>query len=57
MSHGFGGRPERDHEFREIGSPTGRLLNNTDFADAYVGMPRMSNIPIAVEPLSAPAAL
>ena len=35
-------------EYREIGSPTGRLLDNTDFADPFVGMPRMSNIPIRV---------
>jgi anaerobic selenocysteine-containing dehydrogenase len=50
MAHGFGGAPDRDGEFRQIGSPTGRLLDNTDFADPYVGMPRISNIPVRVVP-------
>jgi hypothetical protein len=48
MSHGFGGRPERDHEYRSIGSCTSRLLDNADLADPYVGMPRFSNIPVSV---------
>jgi anaerobic selenocysteine-containing dehydrogenase len=48
MTHGFGGAPDRDDEFRVIGSPTSRLLDNWDFVDPYVGMPRMGNIPVAV---------
>jgi anaerobic selenocysteine-containing dehydrogenase len=48
MTHGFGGAPERDEEFRVIGSPTSRLLDNWDFVDPYVGMPRMGNVPVAV---------
>jgi anaerobic selenocysteine-containing dehydrogenase len=52
MAHGFGDSSERDDEFREIGSPTGRLLDGWDFADPYVGMPRMSNIPVAIRPLA-----
>jgi anaerobic selenocysteine-containing dehydrogenase len=48
MTHGFGDAPDRDEEFREIGSSTSRLMDNLDFADRYVGMPRMSNIPVAV---------
>jgi anaerobic selenocysteine-containing dehydrogenase len=49
MTHNYGDAPERDDEFLEIGSPTGRLLDNTDFADPYIGMPRMGNIPVAVQ--------
>ncbi|MGE3448413.1 MAG: molybdopterin-dependent oxidoreductase [Microbacteriaceae bacterium] len=49
MAHGFGDAPDRDDEFRRIGSATGRLLDGSDFADRYVGMPRMSNIAVTVE--------
>jgi len=49
MAHGFGDAPETDERYREIGSPTGRLLDNWDVADRFVGMPRMSNIPVAIE--------
>lgn len=52
MAHGFGDGPEWDDHFREIGSPTGRLLDNSDIADRYVGMPRISNIPVSVRPLA-----
>lgn len=48
MAHGFGDVPETDGQYRAIGSPTGRLLDNWDVADRYVGMPRMSNIPVSV---------
>jgi anaerobic selenocysteine-containing dehydrogenase len=50
MTHGFGGAPDRDGEFRQIGAPTGRLLDNEEFADPYVGMPRIGNIPVSVSP-------
>nr|MDT0666320.1 molybdopterin dinucleotide binding domain-containing protein [Micromonospora sp. DSM 115978] len=50
MSHGFGMGPERDDEYESIGSSTGRLLQISDLADPYIGMPRMSNIPIRVTP-------
>jgi anaerobic selenocysteine-containing dehydrogenase len=48
MTHGYGATPDRDDEFRTIGSPTSRLVDGSDFADRYVGMPRMSNIPVRV---------
>jgi anaerobic selenocysteine-containing dehydrogenase len=51
MTHGFGDAPDRDSEFRQIGAPTGRLLDNEDLADPYVGMPRIGNIPVAVTPI------
>jgi anaerobic selenocysteine-containing dehydrogenase len=52
MSHGFGDVPDRDHEFRTLGSSTARLVDGSDFADRYVGMPRMSNIPVRVTALA-----
>jgi hypothetical protein len=47
MAYGFGDQPHRDGEFREIGSPIGRLLDRSDVVDPIVWMPRMSDIPIA----------
>jgi hypothetical protein len=51
MAHGFGGLPGDDHRFREVGSNTGRLLNTEVDFDRFTGMPRMGNVPVAVEPL------
>jgi anaerobic selenocysteine-containing dehydrogenase len=42
MSYGFGGHPDRDREFRAIGSSPARLLDGGDVADAYSGMPRIN---------------
>jgi anaerobic selenocysteine-containing dehydrogenase len=50
MAHGFGAGPERDSEFRTIGSPTSRLVDGSDIADQYAFMPRLSNIPVRVVP-------
>jgi anaerobic selenocysteine-containing dehydrogenase len=49
MSHAFGDAPERDAEYREIGSTTGRLVDNTSEFDPYTGIPRMSAIPVSIE--------
>jgi anaerobic selenocysteine-containing dehydrogenase len=43
---GFGDAPERDGELREIGTAVGRLLDGSDIADPYVGMPRIGNIEV-----------
>lgn len=51
IAHGFGDSPERDDDFRDIGSAVGRLLDGTDFVDRITGQARMSNIPIAVTAL------
>lgn len=48
MTHAFGDAPEHDHEFRTIGSNTGRLLTVDKYMQPYTGQPRMSNVPIAV---------
>jgi len=49
MSHAFGDAPERDGEFREIGSTTGRLVDGEREFDRFTGIPRMSAIPVSVE--------
>jgi anaerobic selenocysteine-containing dehydrogenase len=52
MTHCYGDTPERDDEFRLIGSPTNRLLDSEDFTDPYIGMPRIGAVPVAVRPLN-----
>jgi anaerobic selenocysteine-containing dehydrogenase len=47
---GFGGGPDRDDEFREIGSSPGRLLDGADLADPYAGMPRTGDIAVTISP-------
>jgi len=46
MAHAFGDGPDRDAEFREIGSCTSRLLFDDVGVERYTGQPRMSNIPV-----------
>jgi anaerobic selenocysteine-containing dehydrogenase len=48
MSHCFGDAPEHDSDVREIGSNTGRLINNERDFDPHTGIPRMSAIPVAI---------
>jgi anaerobic selenocysteine-containing dehydrogenase len=49
MSHAFGDAPDRDADFLQIGSNTGRLVDAARDFDPYSGIPRMSAIPVAVE--------
>ena len=49
MAFGFGGAPNRDEEFRRIGTSPGRLLDGGDLADRYVGMPRMGGVEVRVQ--------
>lgn len=49
MAHAFGDAPDRDSEFKDIGSTTGRLISCTEDYDAYSGIPRMSSIAVNVE--------
>lgn len=49
MSHAFGDAPDRDREYREIGSTTGRLVDGEREFDPYTGIPRMSAIPVSIE--------
>ena len=57
MAHCFGdaGGPddETDERIREIGSNTGRLVDNEGVFDPHTGIPRMSAIPVAIRPASA----
>jgi anaerobic selenocysteine-containing dehydrogenase len=48
MAHSFGDSPDRDADFRTIGSNTGRLSDVTQDYDPYSGIPRMSAIPVRV---------
>jgi anaerobic selenocysteine-containing dehydrogenase len=54
MSQGFGMGPERDDEYETVGAGTGRLLQISDLADPYIGMPRINNIPVKVTPRLVP---
>ena len=53
MSHAFGDAPERDGEFRAIGSTTGRLVDGEREFDRFTGIPRMSAIPVSIERVEA----
>ena len=48
MSHSWGAGPDRDGEVREIGGNTGRLSSVDEGYERYTGLPRMSNIPVAI---------
>ena len=48
MTHSRGDGPERDGEVRQIGSNTGRLSPVDRDFERYTGLPRMSNIPVAI---------
>jgi anaerobic selenocysteine-containing dehydrogenase len=50
MSHAWGGAPELDSKFRELGSNTSRLTMMDKYFERYTGLPRMSNIPVHVHP-------
>ncbi len=49
MTHSWGDAPDLDAKVREIGSNTGRLSSVDEDYERYTGLPRMSNIPVAVE--------
>jgi anaerobic selenocysteine-containing dehydrogenase len=49
MSHSWGGGPDTDGDVRQLGACTGRLVADDVECENYTAMPRMSNIPIAVE--------
>jgi anaerobic selenocysteine-containing dehydrogenase len=50
MSHSWGGGPDTDSDVRSGGACTGRLLTDDADYEAYTAMPRMSNIPVRLEP-------
>ncbi len=54
MAHCFGDAPEHDERVREIGSNTGRLVDNERDFDPHTGIPRMSAIPVSIAPAPDP---
>lgn len=48
MAHCYGDGPENDDKLRELGSSTGRLVDNTRDFDPYTGIPRMSAIDVTI---------
>ena len=48
MAFGFGDGPERDSEFRRIGSSPTRLVRDDVDFDRYSGQPKMSNVPVSI---------
>jgi anaerobic selenocysteine-containing dehydrogenase len=54
MAHAYGGLPdEQDDNFLELGSSTSRLLTNDVGFERYSGQPRMSAVPVRIEPAPA----
>ena len=53
MAHCFGEAPQHDAAVREIGSNTGRLIDNERDFDPHTGIPRMSAIPVSIRPAEA----
>ncbi|MFK7895471.1 MAG: molybdopterin-dependent oxidoreductase [Myxococcota bacterium] len=49
MAHCFGEAPKHDAAVQEIGSNTGRLIDNESDFDPHTGIPRMSAIPVSIE--------
>jgi anaerobic selenocysteine-containing dehydrogenase len=51
MTHCYGDGPENDDKFRELGSSTGRLVDNLRDFDPHTGIPRMSAIEVSLRKL------
>jgi anaerobic selenocysteine-containing dehydrogenase len=53
MNQGYGGQPDEDHRYREIGSSTNRLMAADEDFDRITGIPRMGAIPVALSAMGA----
>jgi anaerobic selenocysteine-containing dehydrogenase len=53
MAQAFGGQPDEDHRYREIGSNTNRLIAADRDYDEVTGIPRMGALPVALTLLKA----
>jgi len=53
MMFGFGGPPAGDADVRALGSSVNRLTSNDEVFDRYTGQPRMSNLPVTLQPRAA----
>ncbi len=49
IAHAFGGLVDEDHRYTELGANTGRLVRDDEDYDPITGMPRMGNVPVAIE--------
>jgi anaerobic selenocysteine-containing dehydrogenase len=56
MAFGYGPADE-DNDVRQTGSSPSRLVPNDEIFDPYTGQPRMSNVPVSIEPLPDEAAM
>ena len=54
MAHSWGDVPETDHDVRNIGGSTNRLVNNEEAYDPITGMARQSAIPVNIRPAKEP---
>lgn len=52
MAQAFGGQPDEDHRFREIGSNTNRLMAADCDFDEVTGIPRMGALPVTISQLA-----
>ncbi len=50
MAHSWGDLPSRKSDVREVGSTTGRLVDNASDYDPISGIARQSAIPVNVRP-------
>ena len=48
MNQAFGGLPEEDHRYLELGTNTNRLMAADEDHDPITGIPRMGAIPVAI---------
>ncbi len=55
MAHSYGDVPGTEDRFREVGSNTSQLTRVDVDHDRITGMPRMSNVPVAVTPIPSPS--
>jgi anaerobic selenocysteine-containing dehydrogenase len=51
MTHAFGGLPDDDERFADLGSAVARLSSTDELYDPYSGQPVMTNIPVEVTAL------
>jgi anaerobic selenocysteine-containing dehydrogenase len=50
MAFGYGPPEPGESDVRRTGSNPNRLIPDDDVFDSYTGQPRMSNVPVSVEP-------
>jgi anaerobic selenocysteine-containing dehydrogenase len=50
MAFGYGPADEHD-DVRQTGSSPSRLVPNDEIFDPYTGQPRMSSVPVSIEPI------